>query len=421
MDYTQKIKAICPRQILSSRGYPTVEVDIVSDQDEVFRSSAPSGDSTGAKEVAVLTDKKDSYGGRSVTGVIKKFEEEIVPLIFKSRISTQMEFDSVLYIADKTPTLSTYGANTLLPLSLSFCKLQARTDGLRVHDHIAKISKNEPHMPVPNFNILNGGSHSGNELLFQEIMISFQKNTFEKNLESAAVFYAALKNTIRDKFGGIYTGFGDEGGFMPPIRTLEDGLDLIREVLHKTKQEGLRIAIDAAANSFFAGGKYTVRTKDRDVELSGDELIDYYRTLLKTYPEIYLMEDPFAETDVEAWKKFTAEFGSSLIILGDDLLVTNSKMIKQAAEKKLCNAVLIKPNQIGTLGGTLEAVQAARENNFKVMVSHRSGETEDPFIAALSVGVAAEFFKSGAPRGERMVKYNQLLRIEEELERDKSK
>lgn len=423
MDYTQHIRSIKAREILSSRGEPTVEVDIIAHTGSIFRASTPSGASTGANEVCVRTDGTGRYNGKAVEKMIEKMMNGLVPMIFKSRVSNQIEFDSLMHIADGTPGLSVYGGNCVLALSMAYCKFQCRWDGLPMYKHIDhmldgsaenKKEENAFRIPMVNFNVLNGGVHSGNDMLVQEIMVCFGDDKFSNVMEQSLMFYKTLKDVIGKKYGYTYTGYGDEGGYMPPISELNEGLDLIREVCAVTNQK-VKVAIDMAANSFYEDGKYKVNVDGECKKMSNNELIEYYGRIIDKYNEVYMIEDPFSETDKEGWQMFTSRYGSKLIIVGDDLLVTNPTMIKEAVEKKLCNAALIKPNQIGTVSRVVDAVRAARAGNFKLMVSHRSGETEDPFIAGLAVGLHAEYFKGGAPRGERMIKYNELLRISESL------
>ncbi|KAK1347260.1 enolase [Hamiltosporidium tvaerminnensis] len=418
----QKIKC---RQILSSRGTPTTEIDLHTSFG-VFRSSCPSGASTGKKEAKVILDKNsDEYNGKSVKKAIFNLKNIVIPRIGdlnETEIHDQSKIDNFLIHLDGTPNMSRIGANIVLPLSLSFCRAGAVSLNLSLREYISRMALYKNKMPFPHFNVLNGGSHAGTNFPFQEIMVSFFEPEFSKNLESGVKFYESLKSVISTKYGNNSTNVGDEGGFVPPVETLEDALDLIMTAYSQSNLQNMKIALDCAANEFYSQEKYTIYQKtqnsNKKVSLSGTELQQYYHQILKKYPLIYSLEDPFAETDTSSWISFTNQVGSSIQIVADDLTVTNPDLVEKAAQNKMCNTLLVKPNQIGTVTQTLKAVQIARQNNMKIMVSHRSGETEDTFISDFSVGIGAEYIKAGAPnRGERTCKYNQLLRIEESLKK----
>lgn len=454
-NFISEIKEISFFEVYSSRGFPTTLCRVVLKDGTKFESTCPSGASTGSKEAAALTDSQISksknneelsevqkkFDGRSVKLVIKKAQEELIPQILKANCANQFEFDQILRNLDGTDNFSTFGANIILPLSICFSRMLAHLKKMPLHEYLAfcyaevgeteefaklvgSKSKNlkenaQKGFPSPNFNILNGGAHSGNYMPFQEIMINFS-DPYDLALKKATCFYNHLKTVITKKYGAIYTGYGDEGGYMPPIKTLDEAIALIRETNIDLGYSNLKIAVDSAANEFYKNSRYIFNILDekgeiKQVNYTGQEMVQFYVNILKKFEEIYLLEDPFAENDQTSWKELTGAILSQNLghiqILGDDLVVTNPKIIKQAITEKWCNSVLIKPNQIGTVTDTLISIRLAHENNFKCMVSHRSGETEDDFIADLSAGTCTSFIKSGAPRGERMIKYNKLLKI----------
>lgn len=409
-DLKLKIKS---RTILSSRGIPTVEVDIMYDN-IIFRGSCPSGASTGANEAKVILDQRTKYNGRDVEDVHSIIKNVIFPKLLSSELDPRncISIDNLLIALDGTTNKEMCGANALLPLSIAFCKLGAHLTDTSLHKYISNIYKFKENIPNPHFNVLNGGLHSGNGLAIQEIMITFQHSKIEENIESASVFYETLKQCVIEKYGNIHIGVGDEGGFAPPIKTIEEGIELLLYTGGKCKKTNFKIALDVAANSFFRDDKYYLYDK----AMTKEELCDYYLELLNKYPVLYSIEDPFAEFDKEGWKLFSEKAPDSLHIVGDDLTVTNPNLVDIAGNEKLCNVLLVKPNQIGTVTEAVEAVRKARSYNMKIMVSHRSGETEDTFISDFAVGIGSEYFKSGAPcRGERVAKYNQLLRISEDF------
>ncbi|EPR78107.1 Enolase [Spraguea lophii 42_110] len=422
--FSNFIKKIKGREILTSRGIPTVEIELDTTFGKII-SSCPSGASTVSEEAVVLVDNDKRYNGKSVENVIKRFLtvfEKYKNELYKLNSCDIYGVDKILQKMDGTKNLSKLGANTILPTSLSFCRLSAKMENSSLYGYIAKISNKKPKLPNPHFNVINGGVHSGNDLDIQEIMISFNRSSFSENLECAVIFYQKLKEIIKSKYGGISINVGDEGGFAPPIQTLEDGLDLIIETKNILNINDLDIVIDSAANSFYKNEKYclNVRENKKSVrkELTTDELIEYYKKIITNYKIIKIWEDPFAEKDFHGWKRFTKESG--IIVLGDDLIVTNKEKVEMAIKEELCNAILVKPNQIGYVTGAIDAINKARDANMLIMVSHRSAETMDSFISDFAVGTASDFIKSGAPcRGERVEKYNQLLRIEEEMNENK--
>lgn len=401
------------RTILDSRGNPTSEVDILYN-DHLFRSSCPAGASVGSKECVVITDKRTKYKGKSIDDVHHIIRDVIIPHLKNSEVSLldSQKIDDAMLEIDRSYNKQNVGVNSILPLSISFCKLSAFLNKLKVYNYISKIYESKPSIPVPHFNILNGGVHSGNNFSIQEIMIVFDTGHIEKDIENASVFYQELKRTITEQYGSQYTSVGDEGGFAPPIKGMDEVIRLLEKTGTACNIIEYKIALDIAANGFYKENKYILNGKS----LSSDELCTFYLDLLKKYPKIYSIEDPFSEDDIAGWEKFSKEAPSNLNIVGDDLTVTNPSLVKMAGEKELCNVLLVKPNQIGSVSETIEAVKLARSYGMKIMVSHRSGETEDNFISDFSVGIGADYIKSGAPcRGERVSKYNQLLRISEDF------
>ncbi|AFM99264.1 enolase [Encephalitozoon hellem ATCC 50504] len=402
---------IKPRMVLTSRGYPTVEVDLVT-SNGVYRSSCPSGASRGSKEAVVITDGGSLYNGRGVRTVINNINSISGDLLeLECSVDDQSSIDNCLLQLDGTSNKSKIGGNGIIALSTAFCKMGAGCSNRRVDTLVSGMGNFKRNIPIPHFNVLNGGVHSGNGMSVQEIMVVYQHDSLEKNIESGCVLYEALRKTISEKYGSLYTSVGDEGGFAPPIKKLEDGLDLVLEASKRCHRTDMKIAIDFAANEFarddgryeLDGGVYTTRN-----------LGEKYIEMLRKYPQVYSIEDPFSERDCDGWCWINAEVGDKVNIVGDDLTATNPHLVEDAGARRMCNTLLVKPNQIGTVSETIEAIKIARKYGMKIMVSHRSGETEDNFISDLSVGVGAEYMKSGAPcRGERVSKYNQLLRLSE--------
>lgn len=441
MNYISLIKKIELKKTYTSRSSPTIKC-IFHTKSDKFISICPSGKSTGKKEAIFLTDKNINYKN-GLDNVIKYAMDELIPQILKAKIGNLREFDKLLRDLDKSEKFENFGGNVVLVLSMCFARMMAKHANLELYEflkieyentgcdieNLNENTKKDTKLDIdtkkldgnnfftsPNFNVINGGEHSSNDLPFQEIMINFKNEKYDESLKKATKFYLELKKVIEKKYGKIHLGYGDEGGYMPPILLLEDALDLIKETNLIMKYENLRIAIDSAANSFYENEKYHIFVKKNEkiekVEYSSEEFYNFYIYILKKYKEIYLLEDPFAEDDISIWKKLTKN--SKIFILGDDLVVTNPKIIKKAIKENWCNSILIKPNQIGTITETLDAIKIAHSNNFQCMTSHRSGETEDTFISDLAVGAETMFFKAGAPRGERLNKYNRLLEIYDE-------
>ncbi|RAH70388.1 enolase [Aspergillus aculeatinus CBS 121060] len=415
------IKAIKAAQRLDSRGNPTVQVDLTTEHG-VFRAIVPSGASTGANEAVELRDSDPSnYGGKSVHKAIHNVESVIGPALIKSglRVETdQRKIDELLIALDGTKNKANLGANAILGVSMACARAGAAAAGLELYDYLRRESgAKKPYvMPVPFFNVLNGGVHSGNKMAFQENMIApVGASSFSEAVRMGSEVYQHLKTILAKRFGASAVGIGDEGGFAPPISQPHEALDLLAEAVSEAGYEGkIKFAIDPASSEFFRNGTYDLGFKDDAPNPRlPKQLMDVYHSLLSKYP-IVLLEDPFAEDDWASWTEFCENCPVELV--GDDLLVTNKIYVQEAHEKKACNAMLLKVNQIGTISEAIEAANLAYSYDWSVFVSHRSGETTDDFIADLVVGLRTGHIKSGAPcRGERVAKYNRLIEIEEAL------
>ena len=397
-----KIINIIAREIKDSRGKPTVEVELETDKGS-FVASCPSGASTGANEALELRDDDK----RGVSKAIENVNKIIAPKLIGKDPSNQKEIDELMISLDGTENKSKLGANAILPVSMAVCRAGAAANKISLYQHISEISGNQIKMPHPSFNILNGGAHAKNELEFQEFMVVPQKKTFIENLKLGSDVFNKLTELLKQQ--GDLPEMGDEGGYAPQIANAEQALLLIKSSIGDHKDVG--IAMDCAASEFFRDGKYEV---EEGKQLSRNELVEFYKDLTSRFP-IISIEDPFAENDWEGFKELHREL-SNVVIIGDDLTTTNIKMIKEAESKKAANGIIIKLNQIGTVSETIEAVNLAKSYGWKIMVSHRSGETMDNFIADLAVGTGADFIKSGAyTKDVRIVKYDRLLEIESEL------
>jgi len=415
------IKSVHARQIFDSRGNPTIEVDVTTEHG-LFRAAVPSGASTGIYEALELRDNvKTEYLGKGVKTAVKNVNEIIAPAIVGKDTTKQAELDKFMIDLDATDNKGKLGANAILGVSLAACRAGAAAKGVPLYRHIADLAGNTTIvMPVPAFNVINGGSHAGNKLAMQEFMIlPVGASSFSEAMKMGSETYHHLKGLIKEKYGQDATNVGDEGGFAPNIQNNKDGLELLKAAIAKAGYtDKIKIGMDVAASEFFKDGKYDLEFKSSGEHkqiLTGDELANLYKEFIKEYP-IVSIEDPFDQDDWESYAKLSAEVGQNTQIVGDDLLVTNPKRIKVGIEKKACNALLLKVNQIGTVSESIQACKDAQAAGWGVMVSHRSGETEDNFIADLVVGLGTGQIKTGAPcRSERLAKYNQLLRIEEEL------
>ena len=408
-----KILDIKAREVLDSRGNPTVEVSLTT-KDGMFSAMVPSGASTGIHEAWELRDGGVRYGGKGVLNAVRNVNSVIAKKLRGASVLQQREIDAVLCKLDGTPNKKKLGANAILGVSMAVARAGAAASGIPLYAHIGKLAKKKQFLlPVPSFNVINGGKHAGNQIDFQEYMLlPIGASSFSQALRMGAETYQVLKGILREKHGVNAVNVGDEGGFAPPLTTIEQPLEVLTQAIQQAGYSGkIKIGMDVAASSFYANGTYNVEGK---AMLPG-QLQLRYEALVKKY-DIVTIEDPFAEDDFNAFKNINASIGKNIQIVGDDLLVTNVERIKLALKHNACNALLLKVNQIGTITESLAAAQLARDNGWGVMVSHRSGETEDSFIADLSVGICSGQIKSGAPcRSERLAKYNQLLRIEEQL------
>lgn len=417
------ITKIHARSVYDSRGNPTVEVDVVTETG-LHRAIVPSGASTGQHEAVELRDgDKTKWGGKGVLKAVENVNIVIAPAVVQENLDVkdQAAVDAFLNSLDGSANKGKLGANAILGVSLAIAKAAAAEKGIPLYAHVADLAgTKKPYvLPVPFMNVLNGGSHAGGRLAFQEFMIvPSAAPTFTEAMRQGAEVYQALKSLAKKRYGQSAGNVGDEGGVAPDIQTPEEALDLITDAIEQTGYTGkIKIAMDVASSEFYREGKYDLDFKnpdsDRSKWLTYEELADLYKNLAQKYP-IVSIEDPFAEDDWDAWSYFfkTSDFQ----IVGDDLTVTNPERIKTAIERKSCNALLLKVNQIGTLTESIQAAKDSYAAGWGVMVSHRSGETEDVTIADIVVGLRAGQIKTGAPaRSERLAKLNQILRIEEEL------
>ena len=405
------IEAVGAREILDSRGNPTVEVEVVLDDGTLGRAAVPSGASTGAFEAVELRDGGDRYGGKGVTKAVAAVIDRIGPAIMDMEATEQRLLDATLKDLDGTPGKSALGANALLGVSLAVAKAAAAASGLPLFRYLGGPSAHL--LPVPMMNILNGGAHADTNVDIQEFMIApIGAGTFAESLRWGAEVYQALKSVLKSR--GLSTGVGDEGGFAPDLESNRAALDLIAEAIGKAGYEvgkDVALALDVAASEFCEDGTYTFEGAARTAE----EMTAYYEELVSAYP-IVSIEDPLDEEDWEGWKAITDRLGDRTQLVGDDLFVTNVERLQRGIDGGQANAMLVKVNQIGSLTETLDAVELAHRSGYRNMMSHRSGETEDTTIADLAVATNCGQIKTGAPaRSERVAKYNQLLRIEEEL------
>jgi len=416
------IKSIHARQIFDSRGNPTVEVDLRTDKG-LYRSAVPSGASTGIYEALELRDgDKSKYLGKGVSKAVSNVNDVLGPQLIGKDVTRQQEIDDFMLQLDGTDNKGKFGANAILGISLAVAKAGAGERGIPLYRHIADLAGNRNILlPVPAFNVINGGSHAGNGLAMQEFMIlPVGASSFTEAMRIGTEVYHSLKGIIVSKYGQDAANVGDEGGFAPNIRNNREGLELLKQAIAKAGYtDKVIIGMDVAASEFFKDGKYDLDFKNKNNDgsqhKSSDEMIELYKEFIRDYP-VLSIEDPFDQDDWDAYKKLTAEVGRDVQIVGDDLLVTNPKRIDTAIKNQACNALLLKVNQIGTVSESIQACKMAQAAGWGVMVSHRSGETEDTTIADLVVGLGTGEIKTGAPcRSERLAKYNQLLRIEEEL------
>ncbi|MCL4339133.1 phosphopyruvate hydratase [Patescibacteria group bacterium] len=410
-----KIKRILSREILDSRGNPTVESTVFLEDGSSQSAAVPSGASTGKHEALELRDNDiKRYSGKGVTKAVGNVINKISPLLVGRDVSGQNQIDNLMLEADGTENKSNLGANSILSVSLACARAAAYSQNTPLWKYLSNLYnyKERPYFPVPQMNILNGGAHTNWQSTdLQEFMIvPLGASNFAESLQWCVEVYHTLKSVLKEK--NYNTNLGDEGGFAPQLKTNAEAIDLLLFSIKKagyTPGKDIAVSIDAAVSALFHEGKYNLK---REGETFGtEELIDFYYSLCDKYPIISL-EDGLDEDEWDGWSKLQNKLGQKALIVGDDLLVTNSKRLEIAIKEKACNAILVKLNQIGTLTETLDVVKKAREANFKVIISHRSGETTDDFIADLSVATNADFAKFGAPaRGERVTKYNRLLAI----------
>lgn len=405
------IKSVFAREVLDSRGNPTVELELVSSHGHKAWAQVPSGASTGSFEAHELRDgDKARFHGKGVLRACQNINKNIKNNILGFKLCDQKSFDQLLLDLDGTPNKTNLGANAILACSLAYARLSALVNNQKLYQY---LSPTKPKLPVPMFNLINGGKHGGENIDIQEFMIvPHGISSFKEQYRAASEVFHTLKGILHDM--GYSTAVGDEGGFAPALESNLQALDLLSEAISKSGYklgEEISFALDVAASEMYHNGKYKFDKK----MITSDQLQQEYENMMQEYPMLSI-EDPFHEEDWAAWSKFYASNGSEIQIVGDDLTVTNPERIKKAITEKAINSTLIKLNQIGTLTETLEAIETARSDNQTIIISHRSGETEDNFIADFSVAIQADYIKTGSvSRIERIAKYNQLLRIEEQI------
>ena len=408
-----KITKIIGRQIIDSRGNPTVEADVYLNEKFFGRAAVPSGASTGSREALELRDKDQSiFNGKSVYKAVQYINNDINNFLVGKDAANQKDIDSLLIDLDGTSNKNKLGANTTLAVSLAVSKAVSKAQGLNLYQHL-NTKKNEFSMPVPMMNIINGGSHANNNVDIQEFMIMpvGAPNFFDAIRYGVEVFHK-LGKILNDK--GYETTVGDEGGFAPNLSSNNEAIEIILLAIEQCGYipgQDIYLALDVASSEFYSDGIYLLQSENK--KFNNDEIINYFSDWVSKYP-IISIEDPLDENDWDGWKKITSELGKKIQLVGDDLFVTNTNIFKEGIEKNIANAILIKLNQIGTLTETLDAIQMAKENKYRTIISHRSGETEDTFISDLSVATNAGQIKTGSlSRTDRVCKYNQLLRINE--------
>ncbi|MBU5669688.1 phosphopyruvate hydratase [Peptoniphilus sp. MSJ-1] len=410
------ITDVYAREVLDSRGNPTIEVEVLTEFDGFGSAIVPSGASTGIYEAVELRDKDERYLGKGVETAVRNVNEIIAEeLVFEYDVLDQVAIDELLIALDGSDNKGKLGANAILGVSLAVARAAADELGLPFYQYIGGV--NAKTLPVPMMNILNGGEHADNNVDIQEFMIMpVGAKSFKEALRMGSEVYHSLKDVLKE--AGLSTGVGDEGGFAPNLDSNAKALDVIVEAIEKAgykSGEDIVLAIDAAASEFYDKDKKEYFLKGEDRKLNSEEMAKYYEELVEKYP-IYSIEDGLDEDDWEGWKILTDAIGDRVQLVGDDLFVTNTKRLQRGIEEKVSNSILIKLNQIGTLTETLDAIELAKRHNMTAIISHRSGETEDTTIADLAVATNAGFIKTGAPaRSERVAKYNELLRIEDEL------
>ena len=407
-----RIKDVIGREILDSRGNPTVEVDVILESGIMGRAAVPSGASTGVREALELRDKEDRYMGKGVRKAVEHVNNELRNLVIGMDALDQKALDYAMIKLDGTENKERFGANAILGVSMAAMRAAANYKGLPLYKYIG----NGTTLPVPMMNIINGGAHADNKLDFQEFMIIPQRDTIKERVRVGAEVFHNLKKVLNEK--GLSTGVGDEGGFAPDLNSNSEGFELIIEAIKKAGYvpgKDVCLGIDVAASEFYENGKYNLVGENRS--LTTEELVNFYEELCNKYP-IISIEDPVDENDWEGFRLVTERLGDKIQLVGDDLFVTNKKCLQMGIDNHAGNAILLKVNQIGTITETLETIELARNNGYKTVISHRSGETEDTTIADLAVGLDLGQIKTGSlSRTDRICKYNQLIRIEEELEK----
>ena len=405
-----KIKNVIGREILDSRGNPTVEVDVILENGVMGRAAVPSGASTGEREALELRDGGSRFGGKGVLKAVNHVNHELRDLVVGMDVLKQEAIDEAMIKLDGTKTKSNLGANAILGVSMAVLKAAANFKGLPLYKYVG-VGKT---LPRPMMNIINGGAHADNNLDFQEYMIIPEASTIKERVRIGAEVFHALKSVLKAK--GYVTSVGDEGGFAPNLKTNKEGFELIMEAIEKAWYKpgvDVNLGIDVAASEFYEDGIYYLKGENK--KLTTEELIDFYEELITTYP-IISIEDPVDENDWEGFKLITKRLGDKIQLVGDDLFVTNSEYLQKGIDMQAGNAILLKVNQIGTITETIRTIELAKKNNYKTVISHRSGETEDTTIADLAVGLDLGQIKTGSmSRTDRICKYNQLIRIEEEL------
>jgi len=408
------IARVHAREILDSRGNPTVEADVLLAGSARGRAAVPSGASTGKYEAVELRDGASAYGGQGVLKAVANVNVAIDRKVRGMDARAQAALDQAMISLDGTPDKSRLGANALLAVSLAAARAAARAKGVELYEHLAVLTGREPRLPIPFSNVINGGKHADGKLKPQEFMIvPHGATSFAEAAELVSETYHILRSLLQERFGATAIHVGDEGGFAPPLETPEQALDFLTKAIKRAGHQGrVAIALDPAASEFYDGKEYDLGF----ARLAPEALVEYWRGLIKKY-DVISLEDPFDQEDYLSWNMLSAKL-TPFQIIGDDLTVTNTARIQRAIDERLCNTLLLKVNQIGTLTEALNAAMLARAAGWNVQVSHRSGETEDSFIADLTVALGCGQIKLGAPcRGERTAKYNRLLRIEEHLGR----
>ncbi len=407
-----KITDVIGREILDSRGNPTVEVDVILENGVMGRASVPSGASTGEREALELRDGGARYQGKGVLKAVSHVNNELKNLVVGMDVFNQEALDKAMIELDGTETKARLGANAILGISMAALKAAANAKKVPLYKYIG----NGTTLPRPMMNIINGGAHADNNLDFQEYMIIPNADTIKERVRIGSEVFHTLKQVLKEK--GYATGVGDEGGFAPNLKSNSEGFDLIVLAITRAGYKpgiDVNLAIDVAASEFYNNGKYELKGENK--VLTTEELIDYYQELVRKYP-IISIEDPVDENDWEGFRLITKKLGDKIQLVGDDLFVTNIKCLQKGIDNQAGNAILLKVNQIGTITETLETIKLARSHGYKTIISHRSGETEDTTIASLAVGLDLGQIKTGSmSRTDRICKYNELIRIEEELEK----